>query len=67
MDEMRGLLASEVAQRRLDRLASHFCEANLAKEEKVSREVCAKPFQRSVNPTILANLMAGIPSDAILY
>lgn len=49
MDEMRGLLASEVAQRRLDRLASHFCEANLAKEEKVAIQLTGRRFLISLS------------------
>lgn len=61
MDEMRGrLLVSEIAQRRLDRLASHLCESSPVQEEQLSREICAKLIKRPVNPSVLANLMAGM-------
>ncbi|XP_024375799.1 acyl-coenzyme A oxidase 2, peroxisomal [Physcomitrium patens] len=61
---MRGFLDGEVAQRRLDRLASHFSEENILKEEQLSREVCAKLIRRSVNSSVLASLMAGCyPAD----
>ena len=62
MDEMRGLLDNEVAQRRLDRLASHLCNSSLVQEEQLSRELCAKLIKRPVNPSVLANLMAGMSS-----
>lgn len=61
MDEMRGrLLDSEIAQRRLDRLASHLCESSPVQEEQLSREICSKLIKRPVNPSVLANLMAGL-------
>lgn len=62
---MRGFLDGEVAQRRLDRLASHFSEENILKEEQLSREVCAKLIRRSVNSSVLASLMAGTSADRV--
>jgi len=62
--QMDGLLVSEVAQRRLDRIASHLCDSSLVQEEQLSRELCAKLIKRPVNPSVLANLMAGgYPAD----
>lgn len=66
MDEMRGLLDSEVAQRRLDRLASHLCDSSPVQEEQLSRELCAKLIKRPVNPSVLANLMAGMSSSRLI-
>lgn len=64
MDEMRGLLDRKVAQRRLDRIASHLCNSSLVQEEQLSRELCAKLIKRPVNPSFLASLMAGgYPAD----
>ncbi|KAG0589378.1 hypothetical protein KC19_1G017400 [Ceratodon purpureus] len=64
INEMRGLLDNEVAQRRLDRHASHLCNSNLEQEEQLSRELCAKLIKRPLNPSVLANLMAGgYPAD----
>jgi hypothetical protein len=65
MDEMGGLLDSEVAQRRLDRLSAHLCNSSIVKEEQLSRELCAKLIKRPLNPSVLANLMAGMSSDRL--
>lgn len=59
MVEMRGSLDTEVAQRRLDRLAAHLCDSSLVQEEQLSRELCAKLIKRPVNSSVLASLMAG--------
>lgn len=67
MGEMHGLLDSEVAQRRLHRLASHLCNLSLVKEEQLSRELCAKLIKRPVNSSVLANLMAGMSLGCLFY
>lgn len=64
--KMEGLLVSEVAQRRLDRIASHLCDSSLVQEEQLSRELCAKLIKRPVNPSVLANLMAGMSSFSLI-
>jgi len=64
MAEFRGSISNEVAQRRLEKLASHLTVTTLEKEHQLTREICAKIIKRPVNISVLTSLMAGgFPSD----
>lgn len=63
MAELRGSISNEVAQRRLEKLASHLTVTTLEKEHQLTREICAKIIKRPVNISVLTSLMAGALRD----
>lgn len=63
MAELRGSTSNGVAQRRLEKIASHLTVTTLGNDHQLTREICAKVIKRPVNILVLTNLMAGASRD----